>query len=98
MIGSGTLPALGPGRYFGVVGGRECPRTDPPPERMHWTEVGAEADETGVDPAANTAPARIRTTADVIDTTADRILRFRKLVRVTGADQYRSPVLGSGLG
>ena len=73
-------------------------RTDPPPERLHWTEVGVEADETGVDPAANTAPARIRTRADVIGTRADRILRFRDLAPVPRANWYRLPVLGSGPG
>ena len=63
---------------------------NPLPERLHWTEVGDEADEDGVDPAMNAAapePARaprIRSRADVIGATADRILRIRELAAGSG--------------
>ncbi|MDD9989858.1 MAG: hypothetical protein OXQ31_26555 [Spirochaetaceae bacterium] len=61
------------------------------PERLHWSEVGDAADEEGVDPAMNAAPAPLEFTGDVIDERA--LFWIRELRKpLTGTSWYLRPV------
>lgn len=67
-------------------------------ERLHWTEVGAEADETGVAPARNIpwpSNAPWLFTEDVIDERILRVFGYGILRGLGRGPDPRLPVLGN---